>query len=169
MVFRPAVPAANGSRSNSLFPLLRLRRPACQAYVKGNTPPDRTRHGLPSLSANPDGVDRAWDSACRLPGRAARVARLLSRTCVSRPPWITRARNASNRTIARCKEAPYMPVTSLPRVVFRIRQRWLLLALLFVFMAVSVQYTVKAMSGKRSAIVRWQEALQQLKAAADIY
>src|SRR5262249_20561397 len=46
--------------------------------------------------------------------------------------------------------------------------RWLVVALAAVVVAVSVQYTLKAM-GRRSAIVRWQGALQQLDAGEDIY
>ena len=62
-----------------------------------------------------------------------------------------------------------MAVISLPRVIFRFRQRWLLVALLFVFLAVSMQYTIKAVGGNRSAVIRWQEALRKLKDGEDIY
>lgn len=48
------------------------------------------------------------------------------------------------------------------------RARWFMLFLAAVLLAVSVQYTVKAM-GRRSAIIRWQSALEKLDAGEDIY
>ncbi len=48
------------------------------------------------------------------------------------------------------------------------RAHWFALALAALFLAVSVQYTFKAME-HRSAIVRWQSAMQEFEAGEDIY
>ena len=62
-----------------------------------------------------------------------------------------------------------MAVISLPRFIIRIRQRWLMMALLAVFIAVSVQYTAKTSDGKRSALIRWIPAFLEFEAGQNIY
>jgi hypothetical protein len=70
------------------------------------------------------------------------------------------------------KEALVMDATpSLPTNPWASRQRWFTLALLLLFVGLSVQYTCKVLDprGTRSAILRWREQLQALDDGEDIY
>src|SRR5205823_6909865 len=54
------------------------------------------------------------------------------------------------------------------RIFSSSRQRWFILSLCLVFIAVSIQYGLKTWGSNRSAILRWREPLQQL-GTDDIY
>lgn len=63
-------------------------------------------------------------------------------------------------------ETQFLSVRSL---FSRSRRFWFICGLLVIFVGLSVQYTFKVLGGNGSAVVRWQQALQELLAGKDIY
>jgi hypothetical protein len=64
-----------------------------------------------------------------------------------------------------------MKASKLPDLLQQSRRHWFLIALLFVFVGLSVQYSFKAMhpKGTRSAILRWREQFQAWDGGEDIF